>query len=86
METMKINTHTLKLQKEFCDHVNEGLKPFEIRLNDRGYQKGDLVQFKAQDGFLSMHHSINNETFVITYVLSGYGLKDGYVVFGIKKK
>lgn len=36
---MKI--HELKLNIEFCDAVLSGEKSFEIRENDRGYQKGD---------------------------------------------
>ena len=64
-----------------------GQKSFEIRLNDRDYQKGDLVKFKVVDsiGTSYMLHRLNKELFEITYVLSGWGLKEGYVAFSIKK-
>jgi ASC-1-like (ASCH) protein len=36
-------THEIKLDKEYFDSVLCGDKTFEIRHNDRGYQKGDKV-------------------------------------------
>lgn len=81
---MKI--HELKLGEGFADEVLSGQKCFEIRLNDRGYQKGDLIKFKVVDSLgISLPDPINNKLFEITYVLSGWGLKEGYVVFGIRK-
>jgi hypothetical protein len=32
---------------------------------------------------LNKFHDINHREYVITYVLSGWGISDGYVVFGI---
>ncbi len=78
--------HTLKLRIEFCDLVYTGVKCFEVRKNDRDYRKGDIVLFQAiSEGGIRMNHAINGIHFQITYVLSGWGIKDGYVVFGIKK-
>ena len=78
--------HKLKLLDTFADAVLSGEKSFEIRENDRGFQKGDEVVFRPVDKLgLESHHPIFKEVFVITYVLSGWGLKDGFVVFGIKK-
>lgn len=81
-------THNLKILSSFADAVLNGDKNFEIRdNNDRGFQKGDLVKFKVIDNLgLEEHHSLNFEMFEITYVLSGWGLKEGYVVFGIKRR
>ncbi|WP_425545257.1 DUF3850 domain-containing protein, partial [Faecalicatena contorta] len=42
---MKI--HDLKILIDFAGSVAVGNKLFEIRKNDRGYQKGDFVKFKA---------------------------------------
>ena len=77
--------HKIKLQKEFADAVLSGDKCFEIRLNDRGYQKGDKVQFKVMDGSIHMHHDLEKKTYIITYVINGWGLKNGFVVFGIRE-
>lgn len=80
--------HVLKLRMEYWNAVHNGEKCFEIRENDRGYQKTDTVQFQMVDKEGKIIESpINCKiTFEITYVLPGYALKDGWVVFGIKKK
>lgn len=81
-------THSLYISECFAEPVLNGEKSFEVRFNNgRGFQKGDKVQFTVVDdiNIPIMFHPLNKETFVITYVLSGYGLKEDYVVFGIKK-
>ena len=81
-----MKTHYLKLREDYCDDVLSGKKSFEIRYNDRGYQKGDHIKFHAvdEDGF-DISHEINRKEYEITYVLSGWGLKDGYVAFTTKE-
>ena len=80
---MKI--HKLKLDIAYCDAVYSGEKPFEIRTNDRGYQKGDFVVFTPVDGIYTVDHPVQDNKYEITYVLSYFGLKDGYVAFGIRE-
>ena len=41
--------HELKIQKQWADAKLAGEKPFEIRRNDRGFQKGDIVRYKVID-------------------------------------
>lgn len=78
--------HILKLREEFCDDVFAGYKTFEVRENDRGYQKGDTVQFECVDkAEMNLQHYINDEIYEITYVLNGWGIKENYVVFGIRR-
>lgn len=79
--------HELKLQYDFCDAVLHGEKTFEIRLNDRGYQKGDRVKFipVSNGGMFREYHAIAEKEYEITYVLNGWGLKDGYVAFSINE-
>lgn len=80
-------THKIKIRESFANAVNNGDKTFEVRKNDRGYQKGDTVQFIVlydSDGCEMINHPLMEKTFQITYVLSGWGLEDGYCVFGIK--
>ena len=76
--------HRIELDVAFCDDVVEGRKCFEIRNNDRGYQAGDLVSFMPYDGYTSSFHAVDHKLYEITYVLSGHGLKENFVVFGIK--
>lgn len=83
--TMK--THNIKLLYDFVDAVYSGEKPFEVRKNDRGYQKGDYICFMPilDNGEIARKHPIVNKRYVITYVLSGWGIEQGYVVLGIKE-
>ena len=77
-------THKIKILKQFADTVLSGEKSFEVRHNDRGYQKGDNVEFQVMDGDHAISHPLNDRVFEITYVLSGWGIEKDYVVFGIK--
>lgn len=82
--------HEIKLNINFCDAVLNGEKTFEIRRNDRGYQRGDYVRFTAtdydlaSDTFVPCGHEIDDHLYQIEYVLSGWGLREGYVAFAIK--
>lgn len=78
--------HELKIEEQFADAILAGDKTFEIRVNDRGYQKGDYIKFRCVDdcGF-HVFHEIEDLTYQITYVLSGWGLIERFVVFSIKE-
>lgn len=83
---MKI--HELKILEDFADAVYSGDKTFELRENDRGFQKGDHIKFIAIDSHLNIrmnHHVINDCEYEITYVINGWGLKENYVALAIKK-
>lgn len=79
--------HELKLQRDFCDAVLNGEKTFEIRVNDRGYQKGDRVKFipVTNGGMMRVCHAIAEKEYEITYVLNGWGLENGVVAFSINE-
>lgn len=78
--------HELKLLNDFCDDVLEGRKNFEVRENDRGFQTGDHVKFKRVDRnrIEWPGHEVEKNEYVITYILSGWGINENRVVFGIK--
>ena len=77
--------HCIKLHRNFADAVHNGLKTFEIRKNDRGYQAGDGFFFTVvDDDGHSVEHPVAQVAYRITYLLHGYGLQDGYCVFGIE--
>ena len=78
-------THSIKLDLSFCDAVLSGRKFFEIRRNDRDYQVGDRVRFAPVDGGAPTEHAISRRTYEITYLLTGWGLQDGYVAFAIRE-
>jgi len=77
-------THEIKLSKYYADAVLSGQKNFEIRYNDRGYQRGDKVQFTVMDETVHKYHPLEKETYLITYLVHGYGLEKDWCVFGIK--
>lgn len=82
-----MRTHELKILNDFADAVYVGDKTFEIRENDRGFQKGDFIRFQAIDkSGLRNKHLVNEKLYEITFVLSGWGIKNGYVALGIKEK
>ena len=80
--------HKLKIEKPYADAVLYGDKNFEVRYNDRGYQKGDFIQFNVITEDVSHAidtlHSLTGSIYEITYVHSGLGMKEGFVVLGIK--
>ena len=83
--------HELKIFSSFVRPILSGDKTFEIRENDRGFQKGDRVQFKViSDNWTNKNQSVVREfeqnVYEITYVINGWGLKNGFVVFGIKEQ
>ena len=81
-----MKTHILKLNEQFCEQVNCGIKTFEIRKNDRDFRVGDRIKFKAvNDAGEHIYHPINNKEFIISYILSGWGLQDGYVAMSIER-
>lgn len=83
--------HELKINSEFAKPILTGDKTFEIRKNDRGFQKGDRINFKVNLDDWSLRNrdtvkEFENKLYVITYVLNGWGLENGYVVFGIREE
>lgn len=81
-------THELKIGREFADAIEAGEKNFELRKNDRGYQKGDSVLFHVidRDGNELPEHGLLGVEFTITYVLGGWGLRPEFCAFGIRRK
>ena len=79
-----MQTHRIKLNWNYADAVLSGEKTFEIRYNDGGYQKGDIVRFIVVDDCkCRIPHGLNDKPFKITYLLHGFGLEKDWCVFGI---
>jgi len=76
--------HNLKIEETYAYAIVTGDKNFEVRYDDRGYQKGDIVRFQAvNEKGEPIDNMINGVNYTITYVLHGFGIKDGWCVFGI---
>lgn len=81
-------THEIKLLEKFCEAVETRHKTFEVRLNDRNYSVGDFVIFipwdtktnKKSNNFTKLSQTV----YEIKYILSGWGIQDGYITFSIE--
>ncbi|MHC5307558.1 DUF3850 domain-containing protein [Bartonella sp. LJL80] len=85
---MKIKTHELKTLPCYFDAVMDGRKNFEVRLNDRAFQTGDLVKLlKMNDDGTCYDTFKSSTTRRITYLLQGgqYGIKARYCILGLSR-
>jgi len=76
----KVNCHNLKIERIYFDKVLDGSKLFEIRFDDRGYEKGDFVvlhETNSEKGLTG--HTIEKRIGFITE----YEQQEGYVVFSL---
>ena len=75
--------HYLKTLPQYFIAQEEGIKPFEVRLNDRNYQVGDILhlqEFVPPDTYTG--RKLDRE---VTYVLDDpIYCKKGFVVLGTK--
>ena len=84
-----IHRHELKINIRYVGEILRGRKRVEVRKNDRSFQRGDEIQFKLvdadgnniEDGPYSL---LEQAVFRITFVVTGYGLKEGYCAFGFE--
>jgi Domain of unknown function (DUF3850) len=80
--------HHLKTRAPYFSAVISGAKPFEVRRDDRGFQRGDRVRL-VETAQLFPHGTWQptgrEAEYEITYVLTGgqFGIEPGYVVFGL---
>lgn len=81
-------THELKTNDEFMRAIAIGLKPFEVRKDDRNFNLEDRLLLRGGnlDDNLNFVYSGKVLEAEITYVLPGgqFGIEDGYCVLGIK--
>lgn len=84
--------HILKTDPEPFALSATGRKPFEIRLNDRGFEAGDTLElretvFSAAEMAEGspLEYTGNSLERRVVSVVEGYGLMDGYVVLGLDR-
>lgn len=82
--------HQVKCWPAYFQRVVSGEKPFEIRRDDRGYQRGDILLLAEWDPegspmgagrYTGAEHRAE-----ITWILTGgqFGLEPGYVAMGLR--
>ncbi|MCK5644203.1 MAG: DUF3850 domain-containing protein [Gammaproteobacteria bacterium] len=73
--------HELKIIQPYFSDVSIGRKKFELRNNDRDFEKGDILKLREWDGEQFTGNFIIRK---ISYVLQNIeGLKKGFCVLGI---
>lgn len=72
--------HELKILPQYFEPVSTGVKTFEIRKNDRGFNAGDTVTLREWDDQMQGYTGDTVDV-EITYV-SNYEQQPGWVVFG----
>lgn len=74
--------HTIKSKREYFDAVVRGEKTFEIRANDRNYQKGDTILLCRTQEDYSRHDGEYWQA-TIGDVHHAFGLQDGWCAFSL---
>ena len=80
---MENQLHELKIYPHYFNAILDRNKKFEIRKNDRNFQKGDNILLREWDNIKYSGRTVFAE---ITYILDDnfIGLTEGYVALGIK--
>lgn len=85
--------HIVKCWPDYFGAIERGEKKFDVRRDDRGYQKGDTLVLKKFDpkigGYMLGERNVSESSASscskrIRYVLTGgqFGIEPGYVVLG----
>ena len=88
---MGAQTHDLKTIDIYFDAVRRGEKTFEVRRNDRAFQKGDILNLRKIDakGFAvsppGSSYGYDQIQKRVTYVLQGgqFGIEPAYCILGL---
>jgi hypothetical protein len=83
-----MKVHTLKAHPEPFAAQLDGRKPYEIRVNDRNYQVGDVLRLQEWDpSFVDKYRYTGREAWrVVTYMTKGgeWGLPPNLCVLGTR--
>ena len=88
--------HELKTWAPYFDAVKRGEKTFEVRKDDRGFQRGDTVRLlrciQGRLGGWNVEYDAYGKPvdvleFRIGWILTGgqFGIEPGYVVFSLER-
>ena len=74
-------THKLKTIQPYFDRCWDGFKTFEVRNNDRNFQKGDTIYLQEYNAETNTYSGKEIRA-TILYILTDYpAIEKGYVVF-----
>lgn len=79
--------HELKVWPAYFHPLSEGTKSFEVRRDDRGFQRGDVLWLREWDvdRFPSPGYTGNGCYARVVWILTGgqFGIEPGYVVMSL---
>lgn len=99
MRKLTYARHLLKVNQSYWAGLVSGEKKFEVRRDDRGFQKGDILRLchwmdnvtpacyhTREGGRSGLAENAEFMDFRITYILTGgqFGIEPGYVVMAIE--
>lgn len=82
-----LKNHKLKIYPAYFNAVDDGRKPFDVRVKDRDYKVGDTVLFQEYSPTLKEYSGRETEK-IITYILNGgdWGIDEDVCVLGLTAK
>ena len=92
-----MKTHYLKTKEPYFLAIRDGEKNFEVRRDDRGFQRGDTVVLVKQVGKHSEDEKLMSDAkigegydflrYKIGWILTGgqLGIEAGYIVFQLEE-
>ena len=77
--------HELKIWPDFFKEVASGNKRFEIRKNDRGFKRGDVLYLREWDQETGKYTG-SECTRIVRFIMRGpgFGIENGYCVMSIE--
>jgi len=94
MKKKRITKHNIKIRQEYARRILDGEKTFEVRYNDRDYQRGDILEMRIIDKddkpvYLQPDPKLADDYCVmirkISYIHTGYGMAEGFVILGLEE-
>lgn len=83
LELINCSHHELKCWPGYFQDISRGLKTFEIRHNDRNFKSGDILYLREWSPD-SREYSGRSLRRIVTYTLTGFGVRDGFIAMGIE--
>lgn len=81
-------THKLKIKKVYLDNILAKRKKSEVRLNDRDFQVGDIVELYEYEKLGATKNikdcDIASYSYQICHIHSGLGMENNYVILSWK--
>lgn len=77
--------HDLKIWSQYYTMILDGSKPWEIRKNDRNFQKGDLLRLNEYNPETEKYTNRKVVRVITNVVTTAPGLMEGYCILSTSK-